>query len=228
MAGRVGLGTTGWFAVLGLTVAVAACGDDDPTPPPGNRSPTAVAAVSPGEIPRADGNTTVFTLDGSGSSDPDGDPLTFAWTVPGGTFEGGTDATSEVAQVSFPGTGNSDVGLNVSDGNGGTDQVTVRIALVNTPPVAVATAEPDSVPAGDGNTTVVTLDATGSSDPDGDSFTFAWTVPSGTFQSGSSATDARPEVTFPGTGDYMVTVIVTDEFEAADTASVTVFLITSP
>lgn len=207
---------------MAAATALVACDDDDPMPPAQNRNPTAVATATPDVVARADSNTTIVTLDGSGSSDPDGDPLTFEWTVTGATFEGGTSATDATAQVSFPGVAPYTAVLDVSDGNGGTAQASVGIALQNGAPSAVVTADPDSVPAGDGNTTIVTVDATGSSDPDGDSLTYAWTVPSGTFENGTGATDDLIEVSFPGSAPYEVTVIVTDAFSAADTAAVTI------
>lgn len=212
-------------AATAFAAGLSACGDDDPTPPPANNAPTAALSVDPEEVPRNDGNQTVVTLDGSASSDPDGDALSYSWTVAGGTFENGTAATDPIAQVSFPGTGNYDVTLQVADGNGGADQAAGVVLVANQAPVATATADPDSVPSGDGNATIVTLDASGSTDPDGDALTFAWTVPSGTFENGTAATDETPEVSFPGSGDYETTVVVTDLFGAADTATVTVFLI---
>ena len=209
------------FAAVGL-LAVSACGDDDPIPPAQNQNPVAVATATPDIVPRADSNSTVVTLDGSGSSDPDGDALTFMWTVTGATFEAGTSATDVMAQVSFPGDMAYDAVLDVSDGNGGTAQATVNVGVVNGAPTAVVTADPDSVATGDGNTTIVTIDATGSSDPDGDSLVYAWTVPSGTFENGTTDSDDVIEVSFPGSAPYEVTVIVTDAFSAADTAAVTI------
>lgn len=213
---------------LTLTLAAAVCStalvacDDDPIPPTGNQNPTAVATATPDMVPRADSNATIVMLDGSGSTDPDGDPLTYAWTVTGATFEAGTTATDAMPQVSFPGDMGYDAVLAVSDGNGGTAQATVTVGLENGAPSAVVTADPDSVASGDGNTTIVTIDATGSSDPDGDSLTYAWTVPSGTFENGTGASDDLIEVSFPGSAPYEVTVIVTDAFSAADTAAVTI------
>jgi len=71
----------------------------------------------------------VITLDGSASSDPDGDDLTFSWNVPDATFVGGTSATSQVAQVTLPGTGAVTATLTVNDGRGGTDQSAASISL---------------------------------------------------------------------------------------------------
>ena len=220
-AGRLDSRVRTAAVLLAGAALLAACDDDDPVPAQ-NRAPTAVATATPAEIPRDDGNTTIIALDGSTSSDPDGDPLTFAWTVPGGTFENGSDATMAMADVSFDATDNVEITLDVSDGNGGTAQAMVTVALENGAPMAVVAADPDSVPTGDGNTTIVTIDASDSTDPDDDPLSFDWTVPSGTFENGTTATDETIQVSFPGSAPYDVQVIVMDSFGAADTATVTV------
>jgi hypothetical protein len=85
------------------------------------------------------GPTTPVTLDGRGSSDPDGDPLDFAWTGP---FVGGT-ATGPMPTVDFAGTGMFSVDLEVSDSLA-RDFCAAEVSVVDTtPPVvscAVATA----------------------------------------------------------------------------------------
>ncbi len=63
-----------------------------------------------------------------------------------------------------------------------------------------------------------------STDPDGDSLTFSWTVPSGTFVNGSSAISIIPQVTFPGTAPYRVMLVVNDGYGGSDSASFTVTL----
>ncbi len=108
-----------------------ACSDDEGTGPgDDNDEPTASIAASPLSVPGGDGNQTVITLDGTASSDPDGDQLTYEWTVPSGTFVEGTTASDAIAKVTFPGTAPYVVTLVVDDGNGGSDQAQVTIGIV--------------------------------------------------------------------------------------------------
>ena len=67
------------------------------------------------------------SVDGSGSSDPDGDPLTYSWTW----GDGGT-STGVTASHSYAAAGTYTVGLTVSDGRGGTASTT-RSVTVSTP-----------------------------------------------------------------------------------------------
>ncbi|HLM66899.1 MAG TPA: DNA/RNA non-specific endonuclease, partial [Longimicrobium sp.] len=63
----------------------------------------------------------------------------------------------------------------------------------------------------------VTLSAAGSTDPDGDALTYAWS-----FGDGATGTGATPSHVYADNGNYPVTVVVTDSYGAADTASTTV------
>ncbi|MFX0182204.1 MAG: PKD domain-containing protein [Candidatus Hodarchaeota archaeon] len=65
------------------------------------------------------------TLDGSGSYDPDYDPLSYTWTWDGGS------ASGETALVTFP-LGSHEVTLTVDDGKGGTDTDEVVITVIDT------------------------------------------------------------------------------------------------
>lgn len=66
-----------------------------------------------------------LSLDGTGSSDPDGDALTFTWTGPFGTASG---PTPEV----ILGLGTHTISLTVYDGRGGTDSDEVAITVEDT------------------------------------------------------------------------------------------------
>ena len=71
----------------------------------------------------------------------------------------------------------------------------------------------------------VTLDASPSSDSDGDAITFAWTQTSGTSVNLTNATSAQASFTapdLPATEDLVFEVTVTDAKGASDTATVTV------
>ena len=63
----------------------------------------------------------------------------------------------------------------------------------------------------------VTLSAAGSTDPDGDALTYAWS-----FGDGGTGTGATPSHVYADNGNYQVTVIATDPYGAADTATTTV------
>lgn len=63
----------------------------------------------------------------------------------------------------------------------------------------------------------VMLSAAASTDPDGDALTYAWS-----FGDGETGTGATPSHVYADNGNYQVTVIVTDTYGAADTASTTV------
>ena len=128
-----------WFVTVALSVGpLAACSSDDGdgglTDPPGNNDPAnqppdAAIQSSHDAVPPGDNNQTVVTLDGSGSSDPDGDELTYNWDVFGATYVGGTDPSNEVVQVTFPGAAPYPITLTVSDGRGGTDLANFLVDL---------------------------------------------------------------------------------------------------
>ena len=81
------------------------------------------------------------TLNGAGSSDPDNDPLTYAWETPFGTL-------TEVSPVLTMPLGVNTLSLTVDDGKGGTAHDTVTITVQDTtPPETTITAKPESLSA---------------------------------------------------------------------------------
>ena len=87
--------------------------DDEPVLPGDNHAPTAVlSVVGPEE------GATPFTvhLDGSGSFDPDGDPLEYLWI-----FSDGGSATESIVEHEFVSSGRYDVTLVVTDPHDASD-----------------------------------------------------------------------------------------------------------
>lgn len=140
------------------------------------------------------------TLDGTGSYDDDGDPLTYAWTQlsgPGVTLADADTATPKfTAPAGTPGSDELVFELVVSDGtlDSTADAVSVLIrAEPNDKPTA-AIDGPVDADAGD----IITLLGAGSSDPDGDSLTYSWSRASGRPLPTLGDTSAEDfEVTFP-------------------------------
>jgi glucose/arabinose dehydrogenase len=93
-----------------------------------NRNPVASATANPttGAAP------LTVTFNASGSTDPDGDTLTYSWN-----FGDGTNGTSATPTHTYAMIGTYNAVVTVSDGRGGTATATVRIDVGNTAPVPV-------------------------------------------------------------------------------------------
>ncbi len=171
----------------------------------GNNPPNASFIASPvsGPAPLA------VLFDGSGSTDPDGDSLTYSWD-----FDDGTNGTGETVSHTFSDVGTYTVTLTVSDGELShtiTQPITV-IGAGNNPPNASISASPTS---GDAPL-VVSFDGSGSTDPDGDSLTYSWDFDDGTNGIGETVSH-----TFSNVGTYTVTLTVNDG-ELSHQTSVTI------
>ncbi len=103
----------------------------------GNKSPTAVIAADP--VSSSTAPLTV-TFDGSGSSDPEGDDLTYEWDVDGdGTF----DATGATIEHTYTALGSSTARLRVTDPGGRTALTSIQISVGNIAPSIVVETPPD-------------------------------------------------------------------------------------
>lgn len=147
--------------------------------------PRLAVEVQPNAVPVALGTAETIAvdagaevvLDGSGSLDDDGDPLTYRWSqVPGGAVPVGIkNADQAVASFSAPAfNGVLFFQLEVSDGIDVSVPFVVEVTVTvpeNARPQARATADVLSVQAG----ATVVLDGTPSTDAEGDALTFSWT-----------------------------------------------------
>ncbi|MDD1781267.1 glycosyl hydrolase family 18 protein [Enterovibrio sp. ZSDZ35] len=146
-------------------------------PPPPNKAPLANAGT----------NVTVNTagavaLDGTASSDSDGQIVSYSWKQTAGPTVSVTNANSATASANIPAvTADTQFvfSLTVTDNKGATAQDSVVITAKapstgNTAPVAQVTA-PASATAG----TLVLVDASASTDADNDVLTYTWDVPAG-------------------------------------------------
>jgi glucose/arabinose dehydrogenase/PKD repeat protein len=94
-----------------------------------NGAPTAAATANPTSGPAP----LTVQFNGGGSSDPDGDALSYAWDLDGdGAFD---DSTSVSPSFTYAQGGSYTAGLRVNDGRGGTDTDSVVISVGNTAPV---------------------------------------------------------------------------------------------
>lgn len=176
---------------------------------------------------------TVVNLDGSGSTDVEDDasstPLGYAWTFttnPNG--DSLSDANTATPSFTPSASGQYVVELTVTDSDGATDtdSVTINVAPASTNADPVADAGTDqNVQTG----TVVTLDATGSTDAEDDlsDLTFAWaftTDPSSGADSLDDATSSTPSFTPSVVGTYILELTVTDSDGATDTDTISVIV----
>jgi hypothetical protein len=116
--------------------------------PAPNRPPVANAAASPVSAEQAGPEGTTVRLDGSLSSDPDGDALSYRWTGPFGT------AAGVQPEVLLP-AGMSTVRLVVNDGIADSAPQSIVVTIADTtPPEIAAERRPAPNPAGWNNTDV--------------------------------------------------------------------------
>jgi PKD repeat protein len=140
------------------------------------------------------------TLAGSGS-DPEGGPLTYAWSLGDVQIETGVNPTVGPFAV-----GIHTVTLTVTDDHGATATDSMTVTVINEAPVA--NAGPDQTVKVKGKTTTVTLDGSASSDPEGGILSYAWTLNGQTVGTG-----AAPQVAVPA-GVHVFTLTVTDDHGA--------------
>ena len=149
-----------------------------------NRPPTASAGG-----PYAGVRNQPITFDGTGSSDPDGDPLTYSWD-----FGDGATGTGPTPSHAYTSLGVFTVTLVVSDGALSSPPAAAPVTISNQSPSANAGG-----PYSGTRTQPVLFSGAGSSDPDGDSLTYAWS-----FGDGAVGSGVAPSHTYTSLGTFNV------------------------
>ncbi|MCW4016794.1 MAG: PKD domain-containing protein [Candidatus Bathyarchaeota archaeon] len=168
-----------------------------------NRSPTADFTASPSTVYTDE----VVEFDASASKDPDGSITSYVWD-----FGDGNVGSEVTATHSYVEDGEYVVTLTVTDNKGASDSTTASIVVKNRAPVADVTASATVIDTQE----TLTFDASQSYDSDGTIVAYAWNFGDGTTATGVSATHS-----YPDNGSYTVTLTVTDNDGAIDTATIT-------
>ena len=165
------------------------------------------------------------TVDGAASVDPNGDLITYRWSLlfkPVGSTASLSSATTVSATFTADLAGTYLVGLTVNDGkvDSPVSVLTVTAAKLNSAPVARAGTNQNVTAA-----TLTTLDGSASTDADQDALTYAWTLisqPTTSTATLSSATSPKPTFTPDVAGTYVASLVVSDGKDRSPTAVVTV------
>ena len=168
----------------------------------------------------------MVTLDGSASSDPDGTIASYAWSQTSGDTVVLSNPAVASPTFTAPSTNSAQTltfSLMVTDNDSATNTDTIDVgilAYVNLPPVARAGSDQTGI----GSGSMVTLDGSASSDPDGTIASYAWTQTAGTTVVLSDASIASPTFTAPsGTAETLTfSLTVTDDDGATNSDSVNI------
>jgi PKD repeat protein len=158
---------------------------------------------------------TAITFNGSGSSDPQGQTLTYAWDFGDGTTGSGVRPTHTYSTA-----GTYTVRLTVTNTSNltGSATATATIAAAPKPPTAVA-GGPYTGTAG----TAISFNGSASSDPQSQTLTYAWS-----FGDAGTGAGATPTHTYASAGTYTVTLTVTDTSGLTGSATATATIAAAP
>jgi uncharacterized repeat protein (TIGR01451 family) len=164
----------------------------------GGPTPTGTPPVAAFTVPTASPTAgSPVSFDGTGSADPDGAVVDYAWTFgDGGTAAGATPRHTFGDHGSFP------VTLTVTDDDGLSRSTTQLLAVADAPPTAAFASTPASPVAG----SPVSFDGAGSGDLDGAVQQYAWS-----FGDGGAATGPTASHAYAQAGSYDVVLTVTDD-----------------
>ncbi|MGR9053515.1 MAG: PKD domain-containing protein [Gammaproteobacteria bacterium] len=191
---------------------------------PGPNQPP-VANAGPDQFLELDSIGMVVELDGSGSSDPENDPLNFYWIL---DVPENSNAVLDNPDSVYPSFIPDVIGeytalLQLYDGNSySTDTVTIFIGQENLPPIA--NAGPDQNLDLSSGPVLVQLDGSGSSDPEGQPLSYYWALsaPAGSNAVLDDYILPNPSFTADVAGVYTVYLEVSDGYNYSETDTLTI------
>ena len=200
-----------------VTVERRAAPPPPPQPPPPSTDPPTVSVTASAKMVSAGGAVELTAT----ARDPDGGPVTYAWSAPSGSF----DATDGAAATwtAPPEPGAVDIRVTVTDDEGDTASatVTVTVTVAGAPSVTSVTSAARSVP--QGGEVVLSVDA---HDPDGGELTYAWSASAGSFDPPEADRAVVTWTAPPEPGEVEIRVTVTDD-EGETTSSALTLTVTA-
>ncbi|MCB0166104.1 MAG: PKD domain-containing protein [Anaerolineae bacterium] len=159
--------------------------------------------------PYTGSENVAITLNGSGSSDPDGDPITYRWTF----GDGSPAANGAVVNHTYVDNGAYVATLTVTDNRGGVATSQANVTITNAAPTANISGPTNGDEGED-----ITFDGRGSSDPGpNDTLSYNWDFGDGGTASGPTASHQ-----YRDNGRFDVTLTVTDKDGASDSTSISI------
>jgi PKD repeat protein len=189
----------------------ASCSNSAGTPPNVPLDPEPAAPANNPPMANAGGpysgeaGSTLIQFDGSGSSDPDGDPLSFTWN-----FGDGSTGSGMMPTHTYSSADSYTVELVVEDDQGGSASA-ITSAEITAPSANIAPVADPGGPYSGETGVEIRFDGTASTDPNGDALFYSWS-----FGDGSNGTGATPTHAYATAGAYEVSLVVNDgELESA-------------
>lgn len=146
------------------------------------------------------------TFNGSASTDPQNETLSYAWNFGDGTTGSGISPTHAYSTV-----GTYNISLTVTDTSNLTSTAATTSTIAFQPPIANAGGPYSGLP---GN--VVDFDGSRSTDPQGETLTYSWE-----FGDGTTGTGVKPTHAYATAGNYTVSLTVTDTSNLSSSANTT-------
>jgi len=156
----------------------------------------------------------VIYFNASASYDPDGAIVNYIWD-----FGDGANASGVVVEHSYADDGNYTVTLTVTDDDGAMASTTSTKTVLNRQPVAIFVESAETVYTSE----TITFNASASYDPDGSVVSYFWD-----FGDGANSTGVTVSHFYADNGTYTVTLIVTDDDGATDSATSTKYVNNRP